>query len=253
MKHLKRIRLLIFSFLLITSSLCFFSGCENNHIHGTGKLTTEIRFPDAFHSVRISDNIETYFHFHQSSPARIEIEGGEKLLPAVITKVNDSVLYLSNQNKMNWLRSYKKSHIKIHIYTDSIRYINYNGFNNVTFQNTLKSSFFQIETSGGMGTLTLKLFSDSLILTAHKGSPDFHLSGDTENLFIYTNSYGIFDALGLSTKHAVVHSVSTAECFVAPQNSLGVTIDYIGNVYYRNDPDILWVAENNKGKLIKID
>jgi hypothetical protein len=253
MKQISRIFSLIVLSALCIFVICFISGCENNHIHGTGKQTTEIRFPGSFHSVRISDNIETIFHFHQSPPARIEIEGGEKLLPAVKTSIKDSVLYLSNDNKMNWLRSYRKSNIKINVFTDSIRYLYYNGYENIIFRDTLKSSSFRCETSGGMGNLSLKLVCDSFFLTAQRGAPEFFLSGKVSSFFIYSNSYGIIDALHLSANHTEVHSASTAECFVSPINSLGVTIDYIGNVYYQNNPDILWVAENHLGRLIKIN
>lgn len=227
--------------------------CEKGHIHGTGKMITEIRNIEPFHSVYISDNITSHFYFSQDNTPRIEIYGGEKLLPKIITTVSDSILYISNGNKWNWLRNYDKSDIVINIFTDSVRYIKYDGYKKVEFHDTLHVSDFRFESMGGMGLVRLIVVSDSVSVLIHKGSPDIYIHGFTNNIYLYNHAHGILNALDLICQNAIIHSAGTANCFVSPENSIGATIDYIGNVFYRNNPSILWLVENNKGKLIKIN
>lgn len=216
-------------------------------------MTTETRFIQPFHSVRISDNISTCFYFSENDTFKIVLQGGEKLLPKVCTNVIDSVLHISNGNKWNWIRDYSKSDITMAVYTNSVRNMTYDGYKEVEFVDTLNVPVFGFESMGGMGPVNLKIRCDSVSLQIHKGSPDITISGLSEHLYLYSHAHGKIDALNFHCEHVVVHSAGTAESYVSPSASIGATIDYIGNIYYRNNPQIIWLVENNSGKLIKID
>ncbi len=241
----------IFNSLKIIVLAIILSSCENADIHGTGKIIKETRLLDGFHTVIINDNVNVDFHFDSNGNNQVVIEGGEKLIPEVKAEVIDSVLFLENNNSWNWLRSFRKSKITITLNTNQIRNIIYLGVGKVQFIDTLRTGIFCFETYGGNGEIDLSLDCDSVSLVIHKGSPDVIVNGKTEILYLYNNAHGIVNALNFKGKNIVVHSKMTADCYVSPETSIGATLEYIGNVYYRNNPEILWKVEKGTGRLIQ--
>ncbi len=251
MKIAKKICWSCCGFLLLGILVLY--SCEENHIHGVGDETTEIRTLPSFNKMVVYDNIGLHLKFDSSIAPRAEIHGGKNLLPYVVTDVRDGVLTISNENKWNWIRNIDKSKIDIVLYTDSLNHIIYNGIEPIKFDDTLIVKKFQLESKDGMGSLSIKLNADSASVIVHTGAPDIFIEGSCHYVHYYSNGHGIIDGLGFLSENVAVHSRSTAEIFVAPTKTLGVTIEYLGNVYYKNSPFLLWVIENYKGRLIKLD
>lgn len=252
-----KLRILKYIFVLRSIVVIIFtimsSSCENMDIHGTGDIIIETRFIEDFNSVDIKDNINVDFHFDSTGSNRIVIEGGEKLLPNIRTEVVDSVLYLENHNTWNWLRSFRKSKISVTVYTDQIKSIMYTGFGNISFSDTLHVHKFSFETYGGNGSIDLTIQSDTFSLFIHTGSPELVIKGFADKFSLYNNAQGIVEAFGLIGNDVVVHSSGTSDSYVSPVHSIGATLEYIGNVYYRNNPEILWKVENGSGRLIQVN
>jgi len=230
----------------------FLFACNKDHIQSTGKQITEVRQTNDFSTVQIYDNIETHFYFHPEKKGTIEITGGENLLPHIQSSVEDSILILRNNNKWNWVRSYKKSEITIKIYTDTLNHIIYKGYRNLTFHDTLNVNFFRFESFGGMGSIVLKVQCDSGSVLAQTGSPDINLSGQARSFYVFSHAHGEIDALSFPTDNMVVHTRGSANIWTTCLQSLGATIEHTGNVYYRYNPLILWKKEFHQGRLIKI-
>jgi hypothetical protein len=247
----------IFPFVIFCASLLFqnlvFYSCKENHIHGPGEQTVEIRMLEHFNTIVLYDNIELHMRFNNSGPPRAEITGGENLIQFVTTEVKNNILTISNENKWNWIRNVENSKIYITIYTDSICHLIYNGVEPLVFDNTLHVRGFLLESKDGMGSISLNLKTDSTTVILHTGAPDVFLFGESVNTHLYSNSHGQMNALGLLSDHVTVHSRATCEISVSPEKTLGVTIEYLGNVYYKNFPTLLWVVESNMGRLIKLD
>jgi hypothetical protein len=239
-------------FFLSVTMIFSFLACNKDHIKNTGKQVTEVRQTTNFSAVHIYDNIETHFYFQPSKKGTIEITGGENLLPHIQTSIEDSVLVLRNNNKWNWIRSYKKSEIAIKIYTDTLNHIIYKGYRNLTFHDTLKVDFFRFESFGGMGSIVLKVQCDSGSVLAQTGSPDIYMSGNARSFYMFSHAHGKIDALSFPTDNMVVHSRGSANIWITCMQTLGATIEHTGNVYYRYDPLILWKNESHQGRLIKI-
>ncbi len=230
--------------------------CKENifqHINKIGKHTTIVRYAAPFHSVQINDDIEVYFIFNSNELNLIEICGGENLLQHISTEVIDSVLVIKNNNKLKWTRNFEKSKIECNIYLNNLKHIVYNGISNIYFVDTLKTSRFEIESWSGMGDIFLNIIADSMHITLHTGATKTTLCGASNFAHYYINGYGTIEATNCIVKDLSVHARGTNNVFVNASKTLGVTIDYIGNVYYKGSPHILWLAENNKGKLIKVE
>lgn len=239
------------NFIYIIIALIFLS-CEKNYFVGVGEIITETRLIDNYNSIEINNNIDVYISFNHNKTGIIEITGGENLIPNVLTELSDTTLQIKNDNKFNWIRNIEKSKIKIIIYSDTISYINYKGVGKLEFIDTLKANNFIFESWGGIGSVDLKINGDYSSILLHTGAPDVTISGESYKTVFYSHSYGFINALNYDVDIAEVKSQGTGDIYVSPINEIGVTIDYLGNVYYKNNPKIIRKDINNKGELIKL-
>lgn len=230
-----------------------FTSCEKGHLHGIGDIVTEIRQTEDYNSIEINDNIDIHIFCNHPDAGKIEITGGEYLIPHISTEVKNSTLIIKNNNKWNWIRSFKKSKVTMNIYLDTLVHIIYNGVGELVTDNSIDCKHFTLESRDGMGKIDLNLNCDSASIIVHTGAPDVFLSGKANYAHIYANGHGQINALNFNVDDLAVHARSTSNVFVSALYTLGVTIDYSGNVYYQNNPLILWVAENSTGQLIKLD
>ena len=135
--------LILFAGLLLAN--LGFNSCKENHIHGPGKSTVEIRQLERFNSIVVFDDIELHMRFGSFETPRAEITGGENLIPFVLTEVENGVLTISNKNKWNWIRNIEKSKTSITIWTDSINHVLYSGVEPLVFDDTLHVKDFVFE------------------------------------------------------------------------------------------------------------
>jgi hypothetical protein len=239
-------------FLYIITFIGIFFSCEKNYFVGVGEINTETRFINNYNAIEINNDIDVYIFFNNDKSGIIEIIGGEKLIPNVLTELSDTTLIIKNDNRINWIRNIEKSKIKIIIYSDSITYINYKGVGKLEFENTLKVNNFVFESWGGIGSINLKLDAHNSSILLHTGASDVTISGESFKTVFYSHTYGFIYALDYNVDVVDVKSQGTGDMYVSPIDEIGVTIDYLGNVYYKNNPKILRKDENNKGKLIKL-
>jgi hypothetical protein len=245
----------LFVLCFVLQGVALFTSCEKIQLHGTGEKTTISKQLEFFHTIEMKDDIDVELFFMHNKPAYVEIEAGENLLQRVHTQVIDSVLYISNHNRMNWIRNYEKSAINIKVYAPPLRQIIYKGVSDLVFRDTLITDKFSFDCLSGMGSASLLLRNDSvsvLVHTAHAGAPDIVLSGRANYAHLYSNGHGVMNGLDFEVGNASVHSMGTSRIFVNASQTLGVTIDYIGDVFYANNPSLLWVVENHRGRLIQL-
>jgi len=108
---------------------------------GTGKVITETRTPSDYTRIELNDNINLVIT--QDSINKISVEGGEKLLPNIQTEFVDNKLIIKNNNKCNWVRSYKNK-FTVYVSAKSLKRIEYFGSGNITSTNTLVADTLEI-------------------------------------------------------------------------------------------------------------
>jgi len=141
----------------------------------------------------------------------------------------------------------------MNVYCENLKFLRFDGVNTLNFKDTLYTDSFEFEAKGAMGFVHMKLVADSVKVFVHTGAPDVYLSGNSDYLYVFSHAHGNTRALEFSSQHVRVHLRGTASCYVSPNQSLGTTIESFGNVFYRNNPEILWNTETHEGRLIKID
>ena len=243
-----KIRYYTLLFFVLTLSSC---NKENSCdcFKSTGDITTEIRPVSGFNKIYLEDNINLYISI--GSIYSLSVEAGSHLQSLIKTDVSDSCLYLKNENKCNWVRSYKKK-INVYITCKSIKDIKYDkASGNIYTLDTIHSDFFQIDDYNGSGIINLLLVSKNSFFRIHTGPADIIVKGRAENTFVYSAGNGLPDLKEYSSDNVVVSSKSTNNCFVKASKALDVTIGYEGDVYYTGNPYSVKTNILGSGKLIK--
>jgi hypothetical protein len=243
---LKKLNILLIVFVAVFSYSC---GKESSCIKNTGTKTSEVRsISSTINKIKIEDNIDLVIT--QDSIVSLIIEGGENLLPYIKTNLNGSTLEISNDNKCNFLRSYKEK-ITVYLSVSNITYIDYTGKGNISSTNTLAFPEFTIETKNGTGSVNLSLKSNNISILSHTGATDFKLSGVTSNLYAYTgsNSWMFLSNLTANTVH--VNTNGTGDVIVKPVNTLLVELSSLGNIIYNGNPVVNVSSHTGSGKIIK--
>ena len=167
------------------------------------------------------------------------------------SEVRDSCLYLTNENKCNWVRSFKD---KVNIYVTCIKIkglVNNIGSGNITSLDTLYTDYFQLDDFDGSGIINLKLVANTSWFNLHTGPADLVVNGRSGLSYLYSVGNGSADLKNFPSNGYYITNNSTNNCYVNVQKELDVKIGYIGNIYYSGSPYKITTNITGSGKLIK--
>lgn len=240
--------------LLLMLSLFFFEGCKKEHcldcFKGTGDVINEERVIEEFYKISLSDRINLYIT--QDSINKVVVEGGEHLLPFVVTEVKDGILNIRDDNRCNWVRSFKED-INVYLHCKSIYLIEYTGSGEVRGLNTIHSDTIELNYWGGSGCITLDVECNMVKVHQHTGCGDAELSGKTGKAYYYNRGTGQARCRNLITSAAEIDSKCTGDSYIYTNHSLAAGVRYIGNVYYAGQPDIIYSEVTERGRLIPLE
>lgn len=219
-------------------------------VKSTGKETTEERIPEAaFNEIELFDKINLFIQ--QDTVQKIKVEAGEHLLPLIETSIKDNKLTIKNNNKCNWVRSYKKE-INVYLSVKNLNQLTYRGVGNISSLNTIVTDSIKIESWNGSGSINLTLNTKSSIAAIHTGSVDITLKGYSGVSCVYSIGNGFIYAEELETGYTFLNNSGTGNCSVWVTKELGVEMHSTGDVYYKGNPySILYSDITGEGKLIK--
>lgn len=217
-------------------------------VKGTGKKTTEIRELPLFTKIYLKDNVNVIL---STGNQQVKVEGGEKLIPLVRTKVKDSILYIKDDNKCNWARSYKKGVINVYISVPTLRYIWHYGSGNITCIDTIHCDVLDIETrESGDVELILKA---GMILAHLHGSSDVTLRGKSTYMGSFHIGEGYFYANELTTYETWFFNMASGNDYFNVTSGVSGRIAWAGDVYLYGKPSHVSVVREGKGKLIRMN
>jgi hypothetical protein len=213
----------------------------------TGTTTLESRNLTAFSAVELYDRIELNYHF--SPNYWIEIIAGENLVDGIQTKVEGNLLTIKNENRCNWVRSFKHK-VKVDLYAPSFSEFTYYGSGKVNFQDTLKTNFFNLELWQASGNLQLKLKAETVELKSHTGPGNITASGECNYLVAYLNGIGRIVTPNLISENGLIINRNTGYMLVNCQSEMQAEIFGQGNIEYIGNPTIDY-TNSGSGKLIQ--
>jgi hypothetical protein len=241
------------SVILLLVLLSF--GCQKSPVFdcftSTGDMVKEERQIGQFNTIVVRDNLNLVLR--QSNRNRLVVEGGSNLLPKIVTEVtNDSLLELRNDNRCNWVRSFDKP---ITVYLDfvDLEEIEYRTIGEVTNLDTLRLDSLSVDVREGAGKIDLILHTPLLHCNLHYGTADIVMKGEAEVSYVFGDGFGRIDNRDLLSSQVYVTNKSSNDMYLHATLRLGATIENIGNIYYRGNPDEIGLNRIGSGDLIKIE
>ena len=214
----------------------------------TGKTISEFRDLENFSVIVLNDNIELVLN--QSADNNTTISSGENLINFIKTDISGDTLYISNENKCNNLRSNKHS-ITVNVNVKYLTRIEHNGTKGLRFSNTIKSDSLAIESIDGHGDVSINFEGKYLATIFHSGTCNVTATGVVEESFAYQISNGYTDYSNLSAKKCHLHSRTIQDCTMNADEIFSVNIQGAGNVYYKDNTNLIVEKKGNgSGELI---
>lgn len=239
-------KIIVLLFIIFT-----FSTCKKDHLldcfKSAGKTITENRETNAFININLTDNVDLIIH--TDTTYFVKVTAGDNLINGIITEWNNKTLYIRNENRCNWMRSFKNIYT-VEIGMNQPELIHYNGSGNITCLDTIRKEDFIFDSFGGSGTINLNFNSNKIHLNDHIGRADIHAFGFANESYIYVNDVGVLDASGMNTNYTYITNNSTGDCRINVKNELGFEIKYSGNIFYTGNPHFLSQNFSGTGKLI---
>jgi len=215
-------------------------------IKRTGEQTTDTRVLAPFTNIFLKDNIDVFIT--QGAVQEVKIIAGKNLVSLVKTEVVNGELHISNENKCNWARSYKKGVIQVYITLPTLNYIEHDGSGQVKSQNTISCYNISVMTKES-GDVELSLDASTVYLQC-LGSSDITLHGRASNLGVYHISEGYIHCEDFPVDVAWTGSFASGNEYLNVHSSLGATIGWVGDIYYTGNPPAIEEKGNGKGRLI---
>ncbi|MBP6313033.1 MAG: head GIN domain-containing protein [Flavobacteriales bacterium] len=238
---------------LIVFGVVLIAGCQREQwddcITSAGPEREEIRKMEPFTTIDLNDRIDLVLEDRATNT--IIVTAGRNLLDQVSTEVRDGVLFIKNDNRCNWVRSFKPR-ITVFVAIEAVEKLLLRGTGNITNTDTLVRDHFSVEQFNAQGTTTLTVDVNVIDIVLHTGAGDVQLYGlcnHTANL--YSGIMAPIDASGMRTRFVNVNNSSVSDIRCWATEGLNVQLRDVGDVYYRNVPlDLVESDITGSGELI---
>jgi hypothetical protein len=243
-----------FVWLLILLSGVMIGSCKKEHcldcMKGSGEKVWETRSLGSFSGIKLSDRINLFVI--QDSTDRVIVEGGENLVPYIVTEISDGELTIRDDNRCNWVRSFKKE-INVYLHCRSLREISYSGAGDIESLSPLSVDTLELNFWDGSGCIKMNVNCQMLKVHCHTGCGDAEISGTAANAYYYTRSNGAIRCKDLKAEHVIMDVKGTNDSYVWASQSISAYIGYTGNVYYAGHPAEVSSVITERGRLIPLD
>jgi len=249
MRNVNLIAFTSFSFIIVCILIL---GChkpdECRCLKSNGKQIDVHRNLGLFNKIVLEDNIN--LTLSQDTVNELVLNVPENLANFVVTDVKDNVLYIHNDNKCNWLRSFK---IKINVFikTRDLQNIDCNGSGYVKSEGFIEKDYFEIDVNDASSVIDMMLKTKSFKIKLNNGPSDIHINGYTEYSSVYDAGSGNIFMQNFDTKITDIRSIGTGKCYVKASDYLSATLEYAGDINYYGDPAHVYLIDNGEGEIIK--
>lgn len=240
-------------FIIIASMTLLLNACkkENNPcLKSTGSIQREMRsVPDNIRVIKLEKNINLFIE--QDTFNAIVIEAGENLMDFIDTDVEGDMLTITNNNKCNFLRSFRKD-INAYLTIKDIDSVECNGSGNLTIADTFYTDRVVFNLSRTTGDIDVAIHCKSgSRFNLHQGVSNVTIRGYTRSNVAYNSGHGYFFMKDLYAYFHQVNSASSGDCIVGKVHTMFVLLNSSGDIIYYEKPEELDIWEyHGSGKLI---
>lgn len=233
-------------------AIALFSSCSDSHwfdfTKSTGKIVRiERPLEGTFDTLVFNDNINVEITI--GNEYKLELEGGENLLPGIETSVKDSTITFSNKNRFNWVRSYKPE-INAYLTLPFISQMRYKSVGTITNTGTIMQPYLDILGLGGSGYINLTLNVNQLKVALVSGAIDADLKGNAGAFYAFNDGMGVFRCYELNTGFLYITNKAANNCYVTATNTIEYIIEGVGDIYLKGNPPNISGTASGGGELV---
>ena len=212
-----------------------------------GDVVSEERVVPAFNGIKLTDKID--LDIVPSAQQKVEVSFGEFIVNEISTEVSDGVLSIENRATCNWVRRLDITP-RVTVHCDSLVFLRYAGTGNITFTDTLHTTFLDYEQNDGTGSAKIMLESDSVTCKLRTGVGDLELIGHTFKMSLFADGVASIDASQMANEQAYMTQWSIRDVYIQSSGYLYAAITSRGNIYYSGTPDLVDLDDTGPGELI---
>lgn len=239
--------------LIINGLLVLFFSCKKAEdracFKGVGKETT-LEIPlVSFDKMLLKEHL--IYVLVQDTVNKVVLSGGENLLNFIEVDVTDGMLTLSNENRCNFLRSYKKK-VTAEIHFKTLINLEFIGTEELSNKGTLELGWFTMLIRDGAGPVKLNMHADAVFATISHGWGDFTFTGEVNHANLNVRSNGFCDTYGLNVADSLIVISKTQGAIRVNANNaqLFAETNADGNIYFKGSPVSKSFNRYGKGDLI---
>lgn len=237
--------------VLFISLLLVFTNCNKDHlfdcVKSTGDEILQYRSSAAFCNINMKDNVDVILY--SDTDNFIQVFAGAHLINGIITEVENGTLYIRNENKCNWVRSFANKYI-VKVGLRNPQKIQSYGSGSITCMDSIKTNEFFFDSWNASGSYQLLMNNHISHLVNNIGRADIQAKGYSGVVFSYINDVGILEASQLIVDYFYIRNSSTGSCTIHVEKEMSAEINYTGNIYYSGNPYRVDKQITGSGKLI---
>jgi hypothetical protein len=227
------------------------ASCHSNDcLTSAGEETTERRELPAFHDLTVADNVNVTLV--QDTETYAEVRTGANLQADLKLEVQGSRLFISNESRCNWARSYAVAHDVV-LHLPRLINMDHIGQGTVRTQGRFRAdtAYYHMK---GTGDYDLDLQSHYLWLDQYELG-DYRLRGTTDQLLLSGGGLGRFFATDMRARACYVNLTIYAgnDVYVNGSEEVAGTLAGPGTVYYSGNPTTADIRVTGKGKVVKLN
>jgi len=208
------------------------------------RTADDLRNLDSFNGIGISIHAEVYYN--QGNTHEIKIEGNERDVKDLITKVENGFLQVKYDD---W--KIKRSKLIIHITSKELEKVKLSGSANFLANKEVSSDEMEIAVSGSGKVIFSKLQSDE-VDTKISGSGGVELAGGSaDEVDVKISGSGKLQAEGFNVSEYSVALSGSGNVRINVTDELDAKISGSGKVYYRGNPQVNSVTSGS-GKIVAL-
>jgi hypothetical protein len=225
-------------------------GCDKENrwdfFKRTGEMVLVEREVLPFTDIVVGNN-KVNIYITQDSNFSVKVQAGKNLVDLVTTEVREGRLYVEDNNKCNFMRSYKYP-INVFIHMPRVLHIFHAGAGLIQSTNVLTGDTIDVITkSSGDVDLTVNCYRVSTHLHS---VGDVYLSGTCSDNICFATGNAFLYSQNLVSGYGWVFSNTSGQIYVNITGWFIVTIKSLGDVYCRGNPPIVEETYLGSGKLI---
>ncbi len=240
------------NFAVLLFSLLLFTTCKKENMcdcfKGTGSSSSVTRELESFNKILVQDKVDV--HLLQGTTQSVKIEGGKNVIKLIKTKVENGVLIISDDNKCDFTRSYKKK-INIYITTPDLNELSHDGVGDVYMDNVFVCDTLRYALSNA-GNLYLNLNS-TVVYGGMHGNGDVFMQGLVTENVVHAVGQGFYHGFDVNADRVVLTLMTSGivEVNVTTFFKIDMLAKSSGDILYKGHPGTIYKNIKGSGKLIE--